>query len=125
MNLVTLHAGDDVLEGLGLHAGLLKLAFYLFGLLVVCLDEMMHLLPLFDCYLILMTQEVDVSLLETHAGQFTTAMLGHPVVIFANRVQVLRDYSSFVQLACGAHLAQLALVVKVFLGAVEPATALH
>jgi recombinational DNA repair protein RecT len=72
-----------------------------------------------------MAQEVDVPLLETHARQLATALLGHIVIIFANGVQVLRNYSGFVQLARRAHLAQLTLVIKIFFGVVEPATAFH
>lgn len=55
VNLVTFHTNDDVLEGLGLHTGLLKLCLDLFCLLIVRLDETLHFFPLLDCYLVLMT----------------------------------------------------------------------
>ncbi len=125
VHLVAFHARNYVLKGLGLHAGLLKLGLDLFCLLVVCLNQSLHLCPLLHCHWVLVAQEVDVSLLETHAGQFASAVLWHLIIILPDWVQVLRHYGGLVQLACWTHFAQLSLVVEIFFWTVEPTSAFH
>lgn len=84
-DVVFLHAYDDVLQGLGLHLGVLLLGLDLVHLLLLALDLNLEFLPLITEDLVLLSHELDLSLFEFHRIEFLPAQLAHIVVVLADR----------------------------------------
>lgn len=118
-DLILLHAGDDMLQGLGLHLCVLVLYPYFRGFLLLHLDNPLDLLPFLSVDLVLLPDELDLPLFELHTGHFSPSDFGHLIVVLPDGVQILRDNGGLIEPAGRAHLGEVCLIIQIFLGVIE------